>query len=441
MFNQILDLLLFFFLYNPAKHGALQHVPHNVAVLIADAKRREEKKNAKRVANRKSASTSRARKKALVQEMTEVNARLKRQALILSLLPDLVMVIDVHGVISFCSEQVERVLRHDSQDLLGSKITDLIVPKSRPKMEALIKELVEADENATGAVLSQLVAHGTTNLEDEQHQASEELVYYSLESKNTPAAKRIDSNESSHAQVGSGSEFPLRVVEVNSNLVTAALNENDNSVDSKDSKQLSSLTNSASATSSSVAATASCDSDFNGTSKAVLEESKKEPKILGKECNDDTSNTTGSSLSIDQDGANEVNKLQNANNNLERNVRWHNKKMKRLSGAGFKDDVIGAAVTANNASARLSSLRVTEKKEEPLSEEDSGYRESNASREDMSSSMSGTSESNGKSNSTAFVFLKFCPVLYIQLTIILCVCVFRSSEAIGPYLQCLPYSG
>jgi hypothetical protein len=54
-----------------------QPVPQTVALLLADARRKTEKKEAKRVANRKSACTSRARKKALVQEMSETNARLK----------------------------------------------------------------------------------------------------------------------------------------------------------------------------------------------------------------------------------------------------------------------------------------------------------------------------------------------------------------------------
>ena len=64
-----------------------QPVPQYLGLLLAEARQKQKKKNAKRVANRKSASTSRARKKALVEEMTRTNARLKRQALILALLP------------------------------------------------------------------------------------------------------------------------------------------------------------------------------------------------------------------------------------------------------------------------------------------------------------------------------------------------------------------
>jgi hypothetical protein len=122
-----------------------------------------------------------------------------------------------------------------------------------------------------------------------------------------------------------------------------------------------------------------------------------------------------------------------ANDNLDRNVRWHNQRMlegckKNKFGDGPKDDVTGASVTANNASARLSSLKhvpersqekksetvardestgdqsssddsllagVEEKKKGESASDDSGYRESNDSREETSSSGSDTSQSNG----------------------------------------------
>ncbi len=126
-----------------------------------------------------------------------------------------------------------------------------------------------------------------------------------------------------------------------------------------------------------------------------------------------------------------------ANNNLDRNVRSHNKRMlegnkKSEVDNGPKDDVTGASVTANNATARLSSLEhcpkaprgknaeeptaayestgdqssddsllagVEEKKKGEDASDDSGYRESNDSREESSSSWSDTSRSNGKSES------------------------------------------
>jgi PAS domain-containing protein len=82
-------------------------IPHQVWQLLLEQRAIEEKKMAKRLVNRKSASTSRARKKKLVEEMAQNNARLRRQAIILSLLPDLVMAITTDGEITFCSGQVE----------------------------------------------------------------------------------------------------------------------------------------------------------------------------------------------------------------------------------------------------------------------------------------------------------------------------------------------
>jgi PAS domain-containing protein len=85
-------------------------------MLLADARRKHEQRTAKRVANRKSASSSRARKKALIDEMTKANARLRRQAMILALLPDLVIAITVDGTITFCSAQVCITMYHDDHN-------------------------------------------------------------------------------------------------------------------------------------------------------------------------------------------------------------------------------------------------------------------------------------------------------------------------------------
>jgi len=125
-----------------------QPIPQAVHHLLTDARRKEDKRNAKRVANRKSACTSRARKKALVEEMTRTNERLKRQVLILSLLPDLVISITVDGEITFCSDQVERVLHHQVNDLCGANIDDIILPASRDALHRLIQNLTAAAEQA-----------------------------------------------------------------------------------------------------------------------------------------------------------------------------------------------------------------------------------------------------------------------------------------------------
>ena len=368
-----------------------QPVPQTLTLLLADARRREEKKHAKRIANRKSASTSRSRKKALVQEMTGLNARLRRQALILSLLPDLVIVTDSNGTINFCSEQVERILRHDSSAIVGSAIGDLLVPSSREKMNKLIRALVEKE--ALGDVDDDGLAHANLNAtaakKDKRLQVSEDASDEQLEAKKPKM-----------------SGIPLSVVQVDAgcHVAKAARDEADNSDASRDSnKQASSLTGSTGTTPRSPNPSVTDDKKTKDASAQGA------AKSSDKESGASDDNSNASSLSMEGEAAQDAaRKLQSANANLERNVRWHNKNMK-TSGRGvteYKDDVIGATVTANNASARLSSLRVHESaglissKEDknPLSsEEDSGYRESNDSREETSSStFSETSSKDGK---------------------------------------------
>ena len=73
---------LFIILYSDAHirqlREANQVVPQAVALLASDMRRKEERRQAKRLANRKSAHTSRARKKALIDEMSRDNARLRQ---------------------------------------------------------------------------------------------------------------------------------------------------------------------------------------------------------------------------------------------------------------------------------------------------------------------------------------------------------------------------
>lgn len=332
-----------------------QPVPESAAVLLADAKRKEAKRNAKRLANRKSASSSRARKKALVQEMTELNARLKRQALILALLPDLVITINVEGMITFCSAQVERVLHHGSDDIVGAKLEDLLVPSSREKLNRLVMGLVASEKAAMGAAA------------ENSNSGTDQAMGNKLSAKGS--GNGASGAEDSERAVVSEPSFPPSVVKVTAMQNTSAGENSDNSASLPESKGPSSLTN----TVSLPAADSSADE--------AGEKAKAGKKNLPSS---DTSNSSGLSTT--------AKKLQNANHNLVKNVRAHNKKMNSLR-ANYRDDVTGACVTANNASARLSSLQ---HRPEPSSEEDSGYRESNDSREETSSSASESYASNGK---------------------------------------------
>ncbi|GKY95074.1 hypothetical protein MPSEU_000471500 [Mayamaea pseudoterrestris] len=373
-------------------HKHKQPVPQTLTLLLADARRREDKKYAKRIANRKSASTSRARKKALVQEMTDLNAKLRRQALILSLLPDLVIVTDADGVINFCSEQVERILQHRSSDLVGSALGDLLVPSSRDKMKKLIRVLIETE--ASGAVEGEGLSNVSARLskKGKRQQISEDASNNRLESK--------------EAEI-TGIPLSVVAVEAGCRVTKAARDGTDNSDASRDSnKQASSLTGSTATDPRSPNRNTGSDSEDN--KKTALSD-KDAVKSSDKESGGSDDNSNASSLSMEGYAAQDAaRKLQSANANLERNVRWHNKNMKACgnTSAEYKDDVIGATVTANNASARLSSLRVHESEEldlgkdgknPVLSEEEDGYRESNDSREETSSStFSDTSSKGGR---------------------------------------------
>lgn len=222
---------------------ANQSIPQSVALLLAEAQRKEKKKNAKRVANRKSASTSRARKKALVEEMTMTNARLKRQALILALLPDLVITTTPEGEITFCSAQVERILQYKAEDLFGAMLYELVVPSSREALKCLIEELTHPGKAkaARASAVAQARRGSKRRLPDQRASGDETGT-----SKDTEENANGNSNASARESSGSGGpssrttsvaavvseqSFPLSVVEVESkqrehNTKPSATNEN-----------------------------------------------------------------------------------------------------------------------------------------------------------------------------------------------------------------------
>jgi PAS domain-containing protein len=398
------------------KHVALlqqmnQPVPHTVALLLSDAQRRASKKHAKRVANRKSASTSRARKKALVEDMAKANARLKRQAMILSLLPDLVITTTPEGEITFCGAQIERILQYKADDLVGARLYNLVVPSSRDALKCLIDELIQPEKSKVARPAAAKARRSSKRRIDDQRTSSDETGTSKNTEKNVngngsaressrTGGGGASSGRTSGAAVVSEQSFPLSVVEVESK--------------QQERKPKVSATNENLDTSASNSGASGEDDAAAGNSenRKASGDTKKRPR------SDDSS-----SLSSDA-------KNLRANANLDRNVRWHNQRKKKMLDDGPKDDVTGASVTANNASARLSSLKhvpdtslgrkkddktsryestgdqsssddsllagVEEKKEGENASDDSGYRESNESREETSSDGSDTSQSNGR---------------------------------------------
>ena len=71
----------------------------------------EMRKSAKRAANRRSASTCRARKKFLVENMAEANNMMRKRLQVLSLLPDMILAMRRDGVVTYASENCRQFLK------------------------------------------------------------------------------------------------------------------------------------------------------------------------------------------------------------------------------------------------------------------------------------------------------------------------------------------
>ena len=198
--------------------------------------------------------------------------------------------------------------------------------------------------------------------------------------------------------------FPLKVVKLDG----AGSDENGESSDTSKHPP-SSLTNS-----SNIDVNSGGSDNDNAVSKTV---NKKKAAKNNAASSDSSSNSEGPSLSPTPNR-----KLLSANANLERNVRWHNQN-RNTKHSGYKDDVNGAAVTANNASARLSSLQHMGSSSE---EDDSGYRESNESRDEASPSSEGGSSTGGSTFLLAvFLFPLLLLVLLLTDRLLLSCCLGR----------------
>ncbi|KAG5189591.1 hypothetical protein JKP88DRAFT_154181, partial [Tribonema minus] len=93
----------------------------------------------KRAANRKSASASRARKKTFVEEMSIENDRMRRNAQILALLPDLIVALCRRGTVSYVSGACEAFLQKRSEEMRGMSMFDLVTPECHGALSLLLR--------------------------------------------------------------------------------------------------------------------------------------------------------------------------------------------------------------------------------------------------------------------------------------------------------------
>jgi PAS domain S-box-containing protein len=147
----------------------------------------DDKKLAKRAANRLSAHLSRKRKKMYIDDVTTENVDLRRKVQILQSIPDLVVVFDSSGCISFVSQSVPaffdmqaseiegasfwNFLTEDSVNLIKSAFMDALAEKRNPEDdstllchgESLLIKLVDKDGNEPSVVSFKGVVHFTDN--------------------------------------------------------------------------------------------------------------------------------------------------------------------------------------------------------------------------------------------------------------------------------------
>lgn len=287
-------------------------------------------------------------------------------------------------------------MRHKIPHLVGANFEDILTPSSRDRLRELVSELVAAEQAATLGTALSSPDEGDPKPDDVgQSSAGQEV--------------------SSGAEVNpvSDGSFPLAVV-----------NFADEPNSAEDNSDLS-ASNGGGKTDDAAPQQASVKE--GGCVEANDAARVKSDVSSGSGSNQRAHPSSDDSLSSSNDAKN----LRQANEALGRNVRWHNEKLASegkvaKKNSSHKDDVTGASVTANNASARLSSLQVRADPSEPGEEvsrkrkpsrydsledqsssscsdlmleaikkkvrkngiencsEDSGYRESNQSEEDTS---------------------------------------------------------
>mmetsp|Transcript_35743 Transcript_35743/g.47170 ORF Transcript_35743/g.47170 Transcript_35743/m.47170 type:complete len:354 (+) Transcript_35743:105-1166(+) len=113
-----------------------------------DEQKNEEKLRSKRLSNRKSARVSRARKKAIEEELTRTNEEMKLYAKVLDLLPDPTLSVDKSGRILYVSSACTRQLKASSQELLGDDLSNWLAPDFKEAIFKHIADLFSTNEQA-----------------------------------------------------------------------------------------------------------------------------------------------------------------------------------------------------------------------------------------------------------------------------------------------------
>jgi PAS domain S-box-containing protein len=103
-----------------------------------------DKRQLKRVANRRSAQLSRKRKKQFIEELKDENDGLRRKEQILKSIPDLIVVFDSSGKLWFVSESVSRFLDFKVEELEGTSFWNRLCEDSIRLLKAAFMDSLAA---------------------------------------------------------------------------------------------------------------------------------------------------------------------------------------------------------------------------------------------------------------------------------------------------------
>jgi ATP-dependent protease Clp ATPase subunit len=67
-------------------------------------------------------------------------------------MPDTVVALGLDGRIKFVSVQLQKMLKHDREELVGVEIEEILYPKSKGAIQRLVKDLVAAEHIAAVGV-------------------------------------------------------------------------------------------------------------------------------------------------------------------------------------------------------------------------------------------------------------------------------------------------
>lgn len=124
------------------------------------------------MANRKSAFSSRMRKKAQVEYMEQENQRLLRESIILDSLPDPVVAADVDGVVTFANARTGRMLQINHREIVGINIRTFVARESKEELNRMISDVVNAERSmAIQDSGSSTDAGGSENAKDSEPNA------------------------------------------------------------------------------------------------------------------------------------------------------------------------------------------------------------------------------------------------------------------------------